>query len=61
MKELSSRKPATLEIATLLRKQGAQKTDLACAYVGFDCPDEFIVGYGSITPSAIATCLALPR
>ena len=46
MEELSSRKPATLEIATLLRKQGAQKTDLACAYVGFDCPDEFIVGYG---------------
>ncbi len=41
VKELSARKPATL-----LRKQGAQKTELACAYVGFDCPDEFIVGYG---------------
>ena len=46
VKELSGRKPASLEIATLLRNQGAQKTELACAYVGFDCPDEFIVGYG---------------
>lgn len=46
VKELSSRGPASLEIATFLRKQGAQKTELSCAYVGFDCPDEFIVGYG---------------
>ncbi len=46
VKELSGRKPASLEVAALLRKQGAQKTELACAYVGFDCPDEFIVGYG---------------
>lgn len=46
VRELSSRRPATLEIAALLRKQGTQKVELSCAYVGFDCPDEFIVGYG---------------
>ncbi len=46
VRELSSRKPATLEIAALLRKRGTQKAELSCAYVGFECPDEFIVGYG---------------
>lgn len=46
MRTLSSRNPASLEVATLLYKQGTQRVDLACRYVGFDCPDEFIVGYG---------------
>ncbi len=46
MKTLSSRKPASIEVATLLYKQGTQKTQIDCKYVGFDCPDEFIVGYG---------------
>ena len=45
-KTLLSRNPRSLEIAALLRKQGAQKTDIECKYVGFECPDEFIVGYG---------------
>ena len=45
-KTLASRQPKSLEIAALLRKQGAQKTDIECKYVGFECPDEFIVGYG---------------
>lgn len=46
MKNLGSRNPESIEIATLLHKKGAQKVDIACKYVGFDCPDEFIVGYG---------------
>lgn len=46
MRTLSSRNPASIEVVTLLCKRGAQKVDLACRYVGFDCPDEFIVGYG---------------
>ena len=46
VEELSRRSPASLEIATLLRKRGVQKSDLSCAYIGFDCPDEFIVGCG---------------
>ena len=45
-KTLRSRDPKSLEIAALLRKEGAQKTDIDCRYVGFDCPDEFLVGYG---------------
>lgn len=46
VEELSRRSPASLEIATLLRRRGVQKNDLSCAYIGFDCPDEFIVGCG---------------
>ena len=45
-KTLASRNPRSLEIAALLRKEGTQKTDIECKYVGFECPNEFIVGYG---------------
>ncbi len=43
---LASRKPQSLKIATLLLKEGKQKTDIEADYVGFVCPDEFVVGYG---------------
>ena len=45
-KTLASRHPRSLEVAALLRKEGTQKTDIQCKYVGFECPNEFIVGYG---------------
>jgi hypoxanthine phosphoribosyltransferase len=43
---LGSRGPASVEIATLLRKPEAMKVDLKVRYVGFDIPNEFVVGYG---------------
>ncbi|NHC44282.1 hypoxanthine phosphoribosyltransferase [Motilibacter aurantiacus] len=43
---LESRGPASIEVATLLRKPDALKVDVAVKYVGFDIPDEFVVGYG---------------
>lgn len=43
---LRSRGPASLEIATLLRKPEASKVPVDVAYVGFDIPNEFVVGYG---------------
>lgn len=46
LQNLSSRKPASLEIATLLHKEGKQKKAIFPRYVGFVCPDEFVVGYG---------------
>ena len=46
MRNLSSRKPKSLEIATLLLKEGKQKTQIDLKYTGFVCPDEFVVGYG---------------
>ena len=46
MKNIRSRRPLSTEIAALLLKEGKQQTDLNCKYVGFICPDEFVVGYG---------------
>jgi hypoxanthine phosphoribosyltransferase len=43
---LGSRGPASVEVCTLLRKPDAMKVDLKLRYVGFDIPNEFVVGYG---------------
>ena len=46
MKNLASRNPASIEVATLLRKKTLAQAEIDCKYVGFECPDQFIVGYG---------------
>jgi hypoxanthine phosphoribosyltransferase len=46
LKNLASRKPKTLEIVALLYKKDKQRVPISCKYVGFDVPDEFVVGYG---------------
>ncbi len=46
IKNLSSRGPASVEVFTLLRKPGVQKVNVEPKYVGFDIPNEFVVGYG---------------
>ncbi len=43
---LRARDPASLEVATLLDKSARRIAPLAPRYVGFDCPDRFVVGYG---------------
>ncbi|MET1038754.1 MAG: hypoxanthine phosphoribosyltransferase [Aeromicrobium sp.] len=43
---LRSRGPASVEIATLLRKPDALQMDVEVKYVGFDIPNAFVVGYG---------------
>jgi hypoxanthine phosphoribosyltransferase len=45
-KNLESRGPASLQVVTLLRKPEAAKLDVDVAYVGFDIPNEFVVGFG---------------
>ena len=40
------RKPASVAICTLLDKPARRKTEIQADYTGFECPDEFIVGYG---------------
>jgi hypoxanthine phosphoribosyltransferase len=39
-------RPASLRRAVLLRKPGKAKVGVKLEYVGFDIPDEFVVGYG---------------
>ena len=46
LKTLKARNPKSIEVATLLRKKTRAQAKIDCAYVGFECPDEFIVGYG---------------
>jgi hypoxanthine phosphoribosyltransferase len=43
---LKERKPLSIQIAAFMKKEGAQKVEVPCKYVGFDCPNEFVVGYG---------------
>ncbi len=46
MANLGSRGPASVEVCTLLRKPEAAKVEVPLRYVGFDIPNEFVVGYG---------------
>jgi hypoxanthine phosphoribosyltransferase len=43
---LASRNPASVEICTLLRKPEALQMNVDVRYVGWDIPNEFVVGYG---------------
>ena len=46
MSNLGSREPASVEVCALLRKPDAAKVDVPVRYVGFDIPNEFVIGYG---------------
>jgi hypoxanthine phosphoribosyltransferase len=46
MKYLQSRSPASVEVVALFRKPDAVKVSVPVRYVGFDIPNEFVVGYG---------------
>jgi hypoxanthine phosphoribosyltransferase len=43
---LRDRGPTSVRVCALLRKVKARDTTIAIDYVGFDIPDEFVVGYG---------------
>jgi hypoxanthine phosphoribosyltransferase len=44
--EISRRGPRSVRTCVLLRKQIRSALETPCEYVGFDIPDEFVVGYG---------------
>ena len=44
LENLKARNPKSIEVVTLLRKRTRAQVDIECAHVGFECPDEFIVG-----------------
>jgi hypoxanthine phosphoribosyltransferase len=43
---LRSRNPASLEVCALLDRSVRRIVPLRPRYVGFDCPDSFVIGYG---------------
>jgi hypoxanthine phosphoribosyltransferase len=43
---LLQRGPASLEICALLSKPSRRQVDLSVKYLGFEVPDEFVIGYG---------------
>ena len=46
IENLLSRKPASLKICCCLDKPERRKADIHVDYVGFNIPDEFVIGYG---------------
>jgi len=45
-RNLDVRRPASLEVATLLLKTGIQVVPVQVRYVGFEIPADFVIGYG---------------
>ncbi len=45
-KELLARKPASFAICCLLDKPSRREIDISADYIGFNIPNEFVVGYG---------------
>ena len=43
---LETRHPRRIEVCALLNKPSRRETDVQAKWVGFDIPDEFVVGYG---------------
>ena len=43
---LQSRGAKDVKIVTMLNKQARRKIPITADFVGFDIPDEFVVGYG---------------
>ena len=46
MRNLGARKPASLEVVTLLTKPERREIDVPVRYVGFEIPNRFVIGYG---------------
>ncbi len=46
MRSLTARKPASLEVCTLLTKPERREVDVPVRYVGFEIPNKFVIGYG---------------
>lgn len=46
LKTLKPRNPRSIKICTLLDKPSRRQVDITADYVGFEIPDEFVLGYG---------------
>ena len=45
-RNITTRHPRSLRVCTLLRKPDAERANVGINYVGFDIPNDFVVGYG---------------
>jgi len=45
-RNLETRNPASVRVCTLLNKPSRRVIDVAIDFVGFEVPDEFVIGYG---------------
>jgi hypoxanthine phosphoribosyltransferase len=46
LRTLRARNPASLEVCALLTKPERRKVELPIRYVGFEIPNNFVIGYG---------------
>jgi hypoxanthine phosphoribosyltransferase len=46
LRTLRAREPRSLEVCALLTKPERRKVDLPIRYVGFEIPNQFVIGYG---------------
>jgi hypoxanthine phosphoribosyltransferase len=46
LRNLWARRPASLRVCTLLSKPSRRQLDVPLDYIGFEIPDEFVLGYG---------------
>lgn len=46
LRNLRAREPASLEVCALFDKPRRRLIDISLAYMGFELPDRFVVGYG---------------
>jgi bifunctional protein TilS/HprT len=46
LERLRSHRPASLKVCALLDKRARRLVDVPLDYIGFEVPDEFVVGYG---------------
>jgi len=45
-RNLQTRRPASVRVCTLLSKPSRREIDVPLAFIGFEIPDEFVLGYG---------------
>jgi len=46
MRNLTARKPASLDVVALLTKPDRREIEVPVRYVGFEIPNRFVIGYG---------------
>jgi hypoxanthine-guanine phosphoribosyltransferase len=48
MRHIATKEPASVRLCVLLDKVSRRTAHVKCDYVGYECPDEFVVGYGMV-------------